>query len=167
MDRLYASIPVTPCGVLVGPAIDMGYLRHVIMLGTFLIFFGMMMTSLGHEYYQLMLAQGIVTGVGAGGVFLPSITIVPQWFGPKHRTAVMGIVAMGSSLGGVVFPIMFHYIRRSAGFGWALRAIAFITLPTNLFGALVLKPRTLPPTRRSLFDLSMFNERPYPFLCAA
>jgi hypothetical protein len=34
------------------------------MTGTVLTAFGLMMTSLCHEYYQFFLAQGVVTGAG-------------------------------------------------------------------------------------------------------
>ena len=154
-------------GVLTGPLIDAGYLRSVMLSGTFLITFGMMMTSLCSQYYQLMLAQGILVGLGFGLTFVPSIAVLPQYVSPKHRGTLLGVVATGSSVGGIIYPIMFHYIERSAGFGWATRAIGFVVLATNIPASLVLRNRVLPPAKRQLFDFPMIRETPFLLLMLA
>ena len=149
-------------GVLMGPLLDAGYHREVLIGGTLLISFGMMMTSLCTKYWQLMLAQGIVVGLGYGFTFIPSIAILPQYVSAKSRGPLLGIVTTGSSVGGIVFPIMFHYIVPSAGFGWATRAIGFVVLGTNLPAALTLKNKIPPPPgRRQLIDFPMLKEKPY------
>ena len=152
-------------GVLTGPLIDGGYTGHVLALGTFLSAFGLFMTSLCHTYWQFMLAQGVVIGVGSGCLFLPSVALVPQWFEPRRRNIVLGIVATGSSFGGVIFPVTFHYLVPQVGFGWAVRVIAFIGLATNLPSLAVLRARLVPPTRRAIVDLSMFKEMVYLLFC--
>ena len=155
-------------GILVGPVIDAGYLRHVIALGTFLVAFGLFMTSLSKQYYQLILAQGMTMGIGAGCIFLPSITLVPQWFSPKRSPLALGIVATGSSVGGVIFPAMFHSIQKLTGFGWAVRAIAFLSLGTNIFGIFALRYKgQLPDRHRELFNFSMLKEPYFMALCIA
>ena len=123
------------------------------------------MVSLCSRYYQRMLAQGLVVGVGIGCIFLPSITIVPQWYSPKYRTLALGVVATGSGVGGIIYTLMFHYILASAGFGWAARAIGFVSLGTNVTAIMLMRYRSLPPQKRRLIDLSMFKERTYIALC--
>lgn len=66
--------------------------------GTFLTVFGMMMTSICKEYWQLVLTQGLIVGVGAGCMLLPSVAVFPQYF-TKRRALATGIAAAGSSLG--------------------------------------------------------------------
>lgn len=73
----------------------------------------------------------------------------------------MGIAASGSSLGGVIYPIVFYRLQPSIGFAWATRVIGFIMLATLLFPNLVMKVRVLPAKRRALLDLSAFKELPY------
>lgn len=85
-------------GTLAGPAFDMGYLRSLLASGTFLICFGMFMTSLCSAYWQIFLAQGIVVGMGFGCLFLPTITVVAQYFTTKKAIA-FGIASLGGSLG--------------------------------------------------------------------
>lgn len=105
--------------VLTGPLIDAGYMTYILFFGTLTLFFGLMMTSLCTEYYQLMLAQGLVVGIGTGALFLPAITVPPQWFGPTQRTTVLGLVATGSSIGAIIYPVIFKSLQSEAGFGWA------------------------------------------------
>lgn len=81
-----------------GPLYDFGYLRSMVNVGTFTIVFGVMMTSLCRRYWQYVLAQGVVIGIGNGLLFLPSIAIVPQFFA-KRKAFATGIVAVGSSIG--------------------------------------------------------------------
>jgi MFS family permease len=61
------------------------------------------MTSLCKTYWQLFLAQGITVGLGIGTIFLPSVSIIPQWF-QRRRAFATGIVISGSSIGGICFP---------------------------------------------------------------
>lgn len=85
-------------GVVVGPAFDKGYLRILIATGLFGVVFGLMMTSLATEYYQLFLAHGVCVGIGCAFLFLPSIAIVATYFTTKRAVAT-GITASGGSLG--------------------------------------------------------------------
>ena len=57
-----------------------------------------MMTSLGTQYYQIVLAQGVCVGIGAGCLFVPSVAIVATYFTTK-RALMIGIAAAGGSLG--------------------------------------------------------------------
>lgn len=42
-------------GIVSGPLVDSGYLRPLMLSGSFLTVFGLMMTSLATEYYQVSL----------------------------------------------------------------------------------------------------------------
>lgn len=50
-------------GVVTGPLYDRGYIRSMLAIGSFLVVFGRMMTSLSTKYYQIILAQGVCVGV--------------------------------------------------------------------------------------------------------
>jgi MFS family permease len=81
-----------------GPFFDLGYLRTLLCTGTFLSVFGMMMTSICKEYWQVFLAQGITVGIGYGCLFLPSVAIVSQYSTTKKSFA-FGVASTGSSIG--------------------------------------------------------------------
>lgn len=55
------------------------------------------------------------------------MTSVSSWF-QKRRPLAFGIMTSGSSLGGIIFPIMVNRLANQVGFGWAMRVSAFLNL---------------------------------------
>ncbi|EED23495.1 monocarboxylate transporter, putative [Talaromyces stipitatus ATCC 10500] len=132
-------------GILCGRALDAGYFYVDIVLGVFLEVFGMMMVSICKEYWQLVLAQGLVVGIGTGMTFIPSVAIVGTYFS-THRSTALGLAATGSSVGGIIYPIVLRRLIVQIGFPWAVRTMAFIMLGTLLVSIVEMKPR-LPPRK--------------------
>lgn len=91
-------------GVLVGPIFDKGFFHTLNLIGNILVVFGLCMTSLCTEYWQLILAQGIVTGTGFGCLFIPGTALIPQYF-QRRRSLASGLAACGSGIGGLACPI--------------------------------------------------------------
>lgn len=147
-------------GVATGPLFDIGYFYVLLTAGSFLVCFGMFMTSLCTEYWQVMLAQGVCVGLGSGCLFIPSVAIVSTYFTTKKSFAT-GIAASGSSLGGIIYPIIFVRLEPQIGFGWATRVIAFLMLGMFLVCIAVMRVRVLPPQKRRLFELQAFREIPF------
>ncbi|EME48913.1 hypothetical protein DOTSEDRAFT_162812 [Dothistroma septosporum NZE10] len=147
-------------GAFVGPIYDRGYFRALLLVGTFMIVFGHMMLSLCSEYWQCLLAQGFVIGIGGGCLFVPSVAILPTYFSSKIGMAI-GIAASGSSMGGIIYPIMFYRLIDQVGFGWCVRILGFTVLATLLVPIFVMKMRVKPPKPRSLIDWSAFTDVPY------
>lgn len=85
-------------GMLSGPLYDYGYLRSLVVIGSVLSVLGIMLTSLCTEYWQVLLSQGFLLGIGSGCLFAPSVAVLPQYF-DKKQPLVMGIAASGSALG--------------------------------------------------------------------
>ncbi|KAL7942546.1 putative MFS monocarboxylate transporter [Trichoderma barbatum] len=152
--------------IISGPLFDRGYFYILLPFGTFMITFGYMMTSLSTQYYQIMLAQGLCVGIGTGCLFVPSVALLPQYFRTK-RALANGIAATGSSIGGVIYPIMFYKLQQSAGFPWATRALAFLCLLTSSISIAVMRVRVAPNTKRALLQLSAFKEPQYSLFCLA
>ncbi|KAF2500643.1 MFS general substrate transporter [Lophium mytilinum] len=147
-------------GAVSGPFYDAGYFRTLLLSGSILLVFGQMMLSLCKEYWQVLLAQAFCMGIGAGCLFVPSVAILSTYFTSKLASAT-GLAAAGSSLGGVIYPIVFHKLMPTAGFGWTTRAIGFMILATLIIPNTVMRVRVLPSTRRALLDLPAFKEPPY------
>lgn len=120
-----------------------------------------MLTSICKEYYQFMLAQGVLGGIATGMTMAPGMTAVGQYFN-KKRGAAMGITVAGSSVGGVIFPIALAkmFANPKLGFGWTVRIIGFIMLAILGVSCPTIRAR-LPPRQRSFFILSAFKELPY------
>ncbi|KAL4940485.1 hypothetical protein BDV06DRAFT_213459 [Aspergillus oleicola] len=149
-------------GPIVGRFYDTYGPRYIILIGTFFHVFGLMMTSICKEYYQILLAQGICSAIGTSCLFSPATNCMITWF-HKKRAFAIGIVAGGSSIGGVIFPVMLNHLIRELGFGWAIRIAAFMILGILVFGNLTLSSR-LPPSPKELRLVQYFaplRERTY------
>ncbi|KAI9721174.1 MAG: hypothetical protein M1828_005281 [Chrysothrix sp. TS-e1954] len=109
--------------------------RYLLIFGTLCQTFGIMMLSLSDRYYQVFLSQSVVSAIGAAALFYAGNNAAATWF-VKRRVLAMGIVASGSGLGGVVFPIVFIQLTGRIGFGWAIRVIGLIVLLLGGLGSL-------------------------------
>ncbi|KAK7434243.1 hypothetical protein VKT23_020293 [Stygiomarasmius scandens] len=98
-------------GLIFGRIFDAGYFRSMLIGGSILFVFCLFMISISQEdhWYQLFLAQGIGLGIAQGLLYLPSLAIVGHHF-KKKRTLVMGIVASGAAVGGIIHPIMLNQL---------------------------------------------------------
>ncbi|RAL03683.1 MCT family MFS transporter [Aspergillus ibericus CBS 121593] len=120
----------------------------LLLVGSFLHVFGLMMASISTEYYQILLSQGVCSAIGVSIIFQPAISVIPGWFHRK-RGAAFGITTSGSSIGGVILPIMMEKLITRAGFGWAMRSGAFLILGLLIIGNLTIRSRQ-PPRPKSL-----------------
>ncbi|TFK45969.1 MFS general substrate transporter [Heliocybe sulcata] len=135
-------------GLPAGKLFDEGYFHVLLALGSLIYLVSLFMLSLAkpHHYYQNILAQGVGMGIGMGLIFLPSLSIASHYFRRKRSLAI-GFVIAGSSIGGVIFPILQnHLFYSSAGFPWGVRAAGFICL--FLLGSANLLMKTRLPTRK-------------------
>lgn len=131
------------------------------MVGSFLIVFGLMMSSLATEYYQLFLSQGLCVGLGGGCLFAPTVAVVSTYFTTRRSLAV-GIVAAGGSLGSTMYPIVFRRLQPSIGFPWAMRVIAFIAMGLLSLSISIMKSRVRPSKEaRKLIDVDAFKSPPF------
>ncbi|KAI1454794.1 MFS general substrate transporter [Annulohypoxylon moriforme] len=153
-------------GNIGGPLFDR-FGAWVIRPAAVLYVFAIMMTSLCKEYWQFMLAQGVLLGSVMGFLQFPAMAAVSQFFN-KKRAAALGVVVAGSSLGGVVIPIALSKMLNgsSIGFGWTVRIVGFITVPLLSFACVAITAR-LPPRTTAFFLWRAFKEPKFLLLTLA
>ncbi|KAF9888165.1 hypothetical protein FE257_009160 [Aspergillus nanangensis] len=149
-------------GCVAGRLFDLGYARSLTAVGSLLIVFGIMMTSISSTYWQVLLAQGLCQGLGAGLIYIPSVAVLPQFY-TKRRAFAQGIAASGSSLGGIVYTLSFAELEHRVGFPWATRIIGFIAFITLLVASLLIRQINPPRSTAPLFDTGAFRD--VSFLC--
>lgn len=154
------SFMLLAVGIFVGPIYDRGYLRSLLVVGNFGVVFGHMMLSLCTEYWQVLLAQGFCVGIGAGCLFVPSVSVLPTYFSTRIGLAV-GVGSSGSSIGGIIYPIILYRLIDRIGFAWSVRVVAFIALGTLLIPIAIMKMRVKAPKPRALIDWSAFTDVPF------
>ncbi|KAJ6629693.1 major facilitator superfamily domain-containing protein [Mycena sp. CBHHK59/15] len=133
-------------GLVVGRWYDRGHFKLLVYGGCFLQSFSLFMLSLCKlgKLYQIVLAQGLGAGIGAGAAYVPSIAIVSHYF--KKRTAMAtSITAAGVSLGSVVHPIMLNNTLHRLGFANAVRASAALVSVLLLIACLLMHPKSPKP----------------------
>ncbi|KAJ5202496.1 hypothetical protein N7449_004575 [Penicillium cf. viridicatum] len=152
-------------GIVGGPLFDK-YGTKVIWPAAIGFILSVMMTSLCKEYYQFMLAQGILGGLTDGIMFSPAMAAVSHYFQAK-RGAALGITVAGSSLGGVIFPIALNkmFENESLSFGWTVRIIGFIMLAMLSLSLATVRPR-LPPRNGKVLMPSAFKQVAYSLFLA-
>lgn len=67
-------------GPFIGLIYDKYGPRQLIIVGTFLHVFGLMMTSISTQYYQILLSQGVCSAIGVSAIYQPgkSAACVPS-----------------------------------------------------------------------------------------
>ncbi|KAL2869030.1 MCT family MFS transporter [Aspergillus lucknowensis] len=130
-------------GLVFGPIFDTKGSKILFIPGTLIFSLSLMMASLCREYYQFILAQSILFGIGDAMLFYPTISAIPHWFREKRGLA-MGTVVAGSSLGGIAWPLIMERLFDVVGFPWTLRIVGFISLALLAPACFMVVPR-LPP----------------------
>jgi predicted MFS family arabinose efflux permease len=115
----------------------------------------------------VFLAQGICVGAGEGITYIPALAVIASHFTTKRPIAI-GIASLGSVAGGIIFPIMFRKLQPQIGFGWSVRAIAFINL-TFAIGTVGILGRHKSPSQpaRGLVDFTALHEPAFMLFASA
>lgn len=99
-------------------------------------------------------------------VLYPSFSSTTTWF-QKKRALAMGIIASGSSMGGVVLPIMVNRLIPTIGFGWTMRICAFLMLGLLVITNLTVRSRLRPQPKNYDSGALIIHSRILLFLLTA
>ena len=75
----------------------------------------------------------------------------------------MGIMVTGSSVGGVIFPIMISRMIQSTGYPWTMRTAAFLIFGLQSIAILTVRPRTKPVPKKMVAGRFAVPFREFPF----
>ncbi|GAA5856087.1 hypothetical protein JCM8547_002973 [Rhodosporidiobolus lusitaniae] len=154
---------VLACAIFAGKLFDSGYIKYLLVASLCFYTAGMFGFSEASQYYQILLGQGFACGIASGIAFVPAASSVSHWFKKKRATA-LGILATGSSVGGMIYPAMINHLFPQVGFGWTVRAAAFLTIGLVGIAALTIRGRLPPrplPKAHQIFDFSPLREKPF------
>lgn len=94
------------------------------------------------------------------------MTSVGTWF-QRHRALAFGVMSSGSSLGGIIYPVMISGLIPRIGFGWTVRSISLLMLFMLIVANLTVKSNLKPvptPVRLSEFT-APFREYAFGLVC--
>ncbi|KAI0043290.1 MFS general substrate transporter [Auriscalpium vulgare] len=122
---------------------DAGHFRSVTSFGSCLFTLSLFVLStidLGDSYFKFLLTQGIVMGVAAGFVFVPSLAIQAEHWDTRSTLAI-GIASTGLFAGGTFFTIMLNQLlHHGVSFAWSVRASALAVLGMLLVANACMRP---------------------------
>ncbi|KAM7215912.1 MFS general substrate transporter [Rhypophila decipiens] len=136
------------CGGLAGALYDRGYLKLLLIMGGLGIVLGHMLLSLCTQFWQVLMAQGLLIGIGGGCLFVPALTVAQPYFQDRLGLA-LGVIGTGSSVGSAIYAITFINLIDQVGFGWTTRVLGFILLVVMVIPIAVLEKRVKSPGPQS------------------
>lgn len=156
-------------GILSGPLFDLGYFRSMLLAGALINTVSIFLLSVSTQYYQVLLTQGILVGLGTSLLYMPGLALIGRSF-DKHRSAAMAAATCGAPIGGIVFTLVFEQLITRMSFGATVRVCGYIILacylvsfPLLLWGVHNLGGISLGNSegRRQLVDARAFLELPF------
>ncbi|KAH3685619.1 hypothetical protein WICPIJ_003419 [Wickerhamomyces pijperi] len=165
---IYGFVTYTSC-IFSGLYFDRNGSRVILSVGSALLFSGLMITASCTNYYQFLLALGVMTAFGNGLLMSPLVSVISHYFN-KRRGLFASIATLGGALGGVVLPIMLRSLFARVGFEWAMRILSFISLFCLIIAVVLVKERfTTKGEENSImvylkvFDFQTLRELPFLF----
>ncbi|KAF8469766.1 major facilitator superfamily domain-containing protein [Kalaharituber pfeilii] len=136
-------------GAFCGRPFDLGYAKAMTWTGTILITLGLLLTSFSGEfndtgapvYWQVILSQGFLLGLGMGCTVIQQVALAASYFKRKRGFAI-SLCSLGGSVGGMIYPIIIRNMLPKLGYHWTLRAFALIVSCFLMIACLLVKQRT-------------------------
>ncbi|KAJ6549590.1 major facilitator superfamily domain-containing protein [Mycena vulgaris] len=145
--------------------------RYMIPASGLISCFALLMLSISQpqQIYQQYLTQAVLFSLSATFAFFPALAVCAHWF--KRRVAfAMSFPTAISSLGSIVYPVMFERAIPRIGFGWTIRILSLIALACYIAAAFTITtPRPPKPLPRlsQLITFRAFRDPSYTCLCLA
>ncbi|KAI3325466.1 MFS general substrate transporter [Xylariaceae sp. AK1471] len=155
--QIWLSLTV---GAFSGRLLDAGFFLPTFFVGAVIQVLGIFLMSISTQYWQLFLTQGVLSGIGAGIYFTPTISIVNTYF-DKRRGLAVGLATTGNSAGGIVYPLIVRELIPKLGFAWTTRVIGFLNLSLLSLAFAFMRPRLPPRTSGPLLELAAFKDPKY------
>ncbi|KAF8867447.1 major facilitator superfamily domain-containing protein [Mucidula mucida] len=156
-------------GIPGGYAMDHGYFRWVMLSGSLLLMFYLVMTLFCREqqFWQMFLANCLGLGIAVGMLYVPAIGVLLHHF-KKRRSLIMGLAQAGSSVGGLVHPIMLNNLFHGRlGFAWGVRVSALFNLVLLIIANLLMttrlpaRPKDTTFNKQIMYWKSFFTDKVY------
>jgi MFS family permease len=144
-------------GVQVGPLFDRYGPRYLILGGSIAYVLSLVVLGQCKAYWEFVLCYGVVCGISNAFLTTTALAVVAHWFEAKRGIA-SGITLVGSSVGGVAFPLVLKKILQEMSWAWSMRLVALIVGVLMLIGNIFIKGRLPPQNTGGSIDLRCFKD---------
>ncbi|KAG5802789.1 hypothetical protein H9Q74_012360 [Fusarium xylarioides] len=116
------------------------------------------------QYWHFILCLGLFGSIGSGIGAVTAIGVIGKLF-TRRRGLAMGIAVMGTSLGGIIYPMMLRATFGKLGWAWSMRLVALVIACITSLGVVCYLPlRRLTESQQTVqkpqsfsLDLSAFK----------
>ncbi|KAK1471630.1 major facilitator superfamily transporter [Colletotrichum abscissum] len=126
-------------GLQVGPLLDIYGPKCLAPVATVLTVSKFFFLAECKEYWEFLLCLGVLGGVGSAVSSSLAISSIGKLFF-RRRGLAMGVALTGSSIGGVIFPLVLRRTLPDIGWSWSTRTLGFIIFGFMFLGSLCLLP---------------------------
>lgn len=115
-------------GTVIGGLVDKKSARILMSVGALALGCGLLALSLSQTVIQFSLVFGVTFAFA--NLLLGPVTgsaTVSRWF-TVHRGKALGVAAFGTSIGGLLIPLLVSYWLENNGWRWALRGVGLCVL---------------------------------------
>ncbi|KAK2820775.1 hypothetical protein Q5P01_023734 [Channa striata] len=129
--------------------------QFVVMIGGLLISSGTIATSFTSSINQMYITYGLIAGLGYCLTFLPTVTILSQYF-TRRRSLVTAVASTGESLSMFALAPAFSALKDRIGWRHTMAVIGVLQSTIIICGALlrpvIIKPRGTCEAEKAEFD---------------
>jgi sugar phosphate permease len=118
----YAIVQI-PIGVLS----DSLGTRKTVTAFSFIAFTGSILFAFASDIQMLTIGRALI-GFGLGGIFIPTLKAVAEWFHPSEFATLNGLLVAIGNLGGLIASAPLALLTLAVGWRYSFAAIAIITL---------------------------------------
>jgi MFS family permease len=144
-------------GVQVGPLFDRYGPRELLAAGSVLYVLSLVLLAQCEKYWQFMLVFGIMTGVSSASLTTTALSVVAHYFQIKRGLA-SGFAFAGSSVGGIIFPLMLNPLFEHLSWAWSIRIVALVVAVMMGIGNICIRGRLPPKKHGGIIDLRSFKD---------
>ncbi|KAF7515925.1 hypothetical protein G7054_g14365 [Neopestalotiopsis clavispora] len=119
-------------------------------VGSILYLAGFFLLAECEEYWHFMLSYGVAAGIGCALLSTVAMAIIPHWF-TQNGGLANGIMMMGGSTGGIMFPQIIRILYENLGWTWCIRILSIILTVLIAIGNVCMRGRT---TKRVKVEIS-------------
>ncbi|XP_072208339.1 monocarboxylate transporter 7 [Excalfactoria chinensis] len=110
--------------------------RFVVMAGGMLVSTGMITASFAHSVVHMYITIGIISGLGYCLSFLPTVTILSQYF-DKRRSLVTAVASTGECFAVFLFAPVNTHLKEQIGWRYSLLFVGALQLSIVICGSLL------------------------------
>jgi MFS family permease len=142
-------------GTFSGWALDRGYYKRMLFLGSILQITGLLVAGFSKSWAMTFVFHGMFQGIGHGLMFCPAVAMTTRHFkDSRMKMTALGMAGCGASTGGILFPLIARYTIDMRGIGdtlWIIcGVIGFVSILIQVLASMSGVPkreRTVPAER--------------------